>query len=119
MGRGGDEEALRRLADELGVGSRVDFHGFKRDRAEIRELVRRAGVFSLASAREGLPIALLEAMSTATPVVCSDIPAMAEVVSDGRDGRVVGLGRPDQLAEAIAYSHEHRDRLGPAARRDD
>lgn len=45
----------------------------------LRELFAHAGVFVLPSSHEGLPIALLEALSYGLPVLASDIPANLEI----------------------------------------
>jgi glycosyltransferase involved in cell wall biosynthesis len=116
-GRGHDREMLEALARELGVADRVTFAGFMVDREEVRRLYRRCSAFVLPSAREGLPISLLEAMSTGAPVVGSEIPAIADVVTDGVDGLLVPVGAPDRLAAAIAGAAERSGELGAAARR--
>jgi len=51
----------------------------------LRELYAHAGVFVLPSSHEGLPIALLEALSYGLPVIASDIPANLEVQNPGID----------------------------------
>jgi glycosyltransferase involved in cell wall biosynthesis len=116
IGGGPDEAVLRELARREGVLDRCSFEGFVMDRDAVRAALRTCGVFALPSSYEGLPMALLEAMSCGAPVVGSDIPAIAEVVSDGRDGLLVPVGAPDRLARAIGAAYAQRARLGAAAR---
>ena len=107
---------LERLGAELGIAERVDYLGFISDSTKLRELYRRASVLALPSAYEGLPMVLLEAMSCGTPVVGSEIPAIAEVIERGRTGLLVPVGEPGSLAEALAEAVGRRDELGAAAR---
>jgi glycosyltransferase involved in cell wall biosynthesis len=116
LGDGPDDGALRELARREGVAARCDFGGFVMDREVVRDALRTCGVFALPSAYEGLPMALLEAMSCGAPVVGSDIKAIAEVVSDGRDGLLVPVGAPERLAERIREAYARRADLGAAAR---
>ena len=103
-GDGPDRVMLERLGAEFGIAERVDYLGFISDSTKLRELYRRASVLALPSAYEGLPMVLLEAMSCGTPVVGSDIPAIAEVIERGRPGLLVPVGDPGSLAEALAGS---------------
>lgn len=115
-GSGPDRPTFERLSDELGVRDRIEYLGFISDSADLRDLYRSASVVALPSAYEGLPMVLLEAMSCGTPVVGSDIPAIAEVVEHGRTGLLVPVGDPGRLSEALSEAVEWRDELGPAAR---
>ena len=92
---------LERLAAELGIADRVQYLGFVSRGSEVRDLYRRAAVLALPSAYEGLPMVLLEAMSCGTPVVGSEIAAIAEVIDHGRTGLLVPVGAPDRLAAAL------------------
>lgn len=65
----------------------------------LRELYAHAGTFVLPSSHEGLPIALLEALSYGLPVVASDIPANMEVSSPGIE--FYPLGNIDALAQQL------------------
>jgi glycosyltransferase involved in cell wall biosynthesis len=115
-GTGPDGAELEALAKRLGLFSRIEWLGFVGDKVEIRRLYSRSAVFALPSAWEGLPVALLEAMSCGAACVGSDIPAIAEVIEDGRTGYVVPVGEPDQLARAIESAGAAQNRLGAAAR---
>jgi glycosyltransferase involved in cell wall biosynthesis len=115
-GTGPDRAMLEDLARELGVGDRVRFLGFVGDPTELRRLYREASVVALPSAYEGLPMVLLEAMSCGTPVVGSDIAAIAEVIDDGETGLLVPVGAVTSLADALRRVVAERSRFGDAAR---
>lgn len=115
-GDGPDRPALERLARLLGVSDRVWFLGFVSDAEHLRALYRRAGVVAMPSAYEGLPMVLLEAMSCGTPVVGSDIPAIAGVVRDGETGLLCPVRAPARLAEQLRRALADREQLGSAAR---
>ena len=67
-------EGLKRQAREAGVV----LTGFVKGQ-KLHSLLTNARFFVLPSSHEGLPIALLEAMSYGLPVIVSDIPANLEV----------------------------------------
>lgn len=117
-GTGPDEGMLQALARDLGVADRVHFLGFVGDATELRRLYRQASVVALPSAYEGLPMVLLEAMSCGTPVVGSDIAAIAEVIKDGETGLLVPVGAVTRLSEALRRVVAERSRFGDAARRE-
>ncbi len=90
---------LRRRVADGGLDGAALFLG---TRSDVPDLLCAADVFVLASRREGLPGALLEAMALETPVVASDLPAVREVF-DGREiGRLVPVDDAQRLATAIA-----------------
>jgi len=62
---------------------------------------READVFCLPSFQEGLPVVLMEAMSTELPVVTTRIAGVTELVRDGQTGHVIPAGRADLLAQAL------------------
>jgi glycosyltransferase involved in cell wall biosynthesis len=76
----------------------VIFAGFQTGLA-LRELYAHAGVFVLPSSHEGLPIALLEALSYGLPVLASDIPAHLEIGLDEK--HYFPLGDVDALATRL------------------
>jgi len=100
VGRGEREATLRAQAATLGISDRIDWLGHVSDPFAR---YRAAKVFALPSRYEGMPNALLEAMSWGMPVVVSDAsPGPLEVVKHMETGLVVPVNDPDALASALA-----------------
>lgn len=74
----GDDEYSAKIRSIAAGRSDIVLAGF-RSGIELHTLFAHAGCFALPSALEGLPIALLEALSAGCTVVCSDIPANHEI----------------------------------------
>jgi glycosyltransferase involved in cell wall biosynthesis len=96
-GSGGEEAALRRLAEPLGAS--VVFAGQQTD---VPGSLAAAQIVVMPSLKEGLGVAALEAMAAARPVVASRVGGLAEVVADGESGLLVAPGDPVALAAALA-----------------
>lgn len=98
-GEGEERDALRALADELGVGSDIALPGFV---ANPLPVMRDACVLAMPSAWEGFGNVLVEAMFCGTPVVSTDCPqGPREVLDHGRYGRLVPVADAAALADAI------------------
>lgn len=97
VGEGPARESLCRLHDDLGLGDRFRFIGF---RSDARRVMSGFDVFCLPSRREGLPIALREAAALGLPLVATDVGGVAEVLGDG--DRLVPPDDVDALARALA-----------------
>lgn len=83
----------------------------------LRELYSQAGIFVLPSSHEGLPIALLEALSYGLPVIASDIPANLEVGLPAH--HYFPLGEIDEMAQKlIAFTSVQQDEAGKQQRRE-
>ena len=78
---------------------------------DVPEVLAAADVFVFPSLWEGLGGSLIEAMALALPIVASDIPAIREVVEDGRNADLVPLGDGASLAAGLGAL------LGDPARR--
>jgi hypothetical protein len=89
---GGDAARWRRRAAELGVEDLVEFAGTLPHGAPVLEWMDGLDVFVIPSLLEGLPRALVEAMSRALPVVGSAVGGIPELV-DARHVHPRGDGR--------------------------
>jgi glycosyltransferase involved in cell wall biosynthesis len=98
IGEGPELPVLQRLSRELGLGSSVEFLGVRRDVPAFFPGLR-AVVNS--SEREGLSLALLEAMAAGVPVVATDAGGTGEVVRDGETGVLVPPLDEQALAAGI------------------
>jgi glycosyltransferase involved in cell wall biosynthesis len=79
-----------------------------------------ATVFCLPSYAEGLPLAILEAMAFAKPIVSTSVGGIPELVDDGKSGYLTEPGDVEQLANKISQllrDRHSRKLLGLAARR--
>jgi glycosyltransferase involved in cell wall biosynthesis len=92
IGAGGEEQRLRALSDELGLAGCVRFAG---EMAEAARVFRAFDVFAAPSRKEGLPLAVVEAMALGLPVVATDIPAHRETLG-------LSAGLVDGTVEAFA-----------------
>ena len=115
-GDGPDRCMLQKLAHDLRIEERVRFLRFVRDRAVLRELYRRCGVFVLCSSSEGVSLSVLEAMSCAASVVVTDIRAFDATIEHLTNGVKVSVGEPENLANAISEAYTRRREFGVMAR---
>jgi len=98
-GAGGERKRLERLIARHELHNHVLLLGTVE---HVEEQLRRASVFVMSSRFEGLPMALIEAMSKGLPVVSFDSPTgPADVIQDGRSGLLVAEGDINGLARAM------------------
>jgi len=107
LGTGKEELSLASTSRALGIKEDVLFGGFVSD---PWIWMRRADVFALSSRWEGLPGVLLQAMACGTRVVSTDCPSgPAEILEDGKWGRLVPVDDAAALARAILDSLDETD----------
>lgn len=108
-------QRLRALAANLNIGGSVEWLGLRRD---IPALLDAADGFVLASAWEGMPLALAEAMAMEKPFVATDVGGARQLAA--ACGMLVPAGAPDRLAAAMlqemSLPDEIRSAHGRAAR---
>lgn len=98
-GKGPLREHLEQLANELGVGDRVKFLGFRKD---ISELCNTADISAFPSRIEGLGLAGIEAMAAGVPLVSSNVHGILDYVIDGKTGYALNPKDVDGFAKAIS-----------------
>lgn len=109
--------SLLRQQQELGLGEIVRFLGY---RSDAPSLYSAADAFVLSSRKEGLPMALLEAMAAGLPIVATSVGAVPDAVRDKLDGLIAAPANPPDLAHAMAdllCDAEQRRRLAESAQR--
>ncbi len=118
VGDGPLRPRLEALARRLGIEDAVEMPGW-RSSEQLPELICRGAIYAYPSRVEGMPWAVLEAMSCGRAIVASDIPGIRDVVGHGREGLLVEPGDIHGLAEAMARlieDGELRAELSRAAR---
>ena len=105
VGDGQARPALEALAGELELGAAAVFAG-RIEQAEVPAHYGLLDLFALPRAdlevcRAVTPLKPFEALATGTPILVSDLPALAEIVAESGGGRTVEPESPEALAAAI------------------
>jgi glycosyltransferase involved in cell wall biosynthesis len=107
---------LMDMSRQLGIEARTHFLG---ERQDVPALLGAADIFAMSSQTEGLPMAMVEAMSAALPCVSTAVGGIPELLADGC-GLLAPAGDSDALASALlrlAGDGDLRTRLGQSGRR--
>lgn len=105
---------LERRVRDLGIDAHVTFLGTQSDVSKFLSLV---DIFVLASISEGLPLAVLEAMSHGKAIVATAVGGLSEVLSDGDAGRLVPPRDSTAIAAAVKKLSSDRGGLARAGAR--
>ena len=117
VGDGDRRAELGALVERLGLAGSTHFLGW---RADLARIYADLDVVALSSRNEGSPVALIEAMAAARPVVSTDVGGVADVVTHGRTGWLVPMDDAPALARQMADVLASADRgatCAAAARR--
>ena len=98
VGNGEEYQRLRTIADELGIGSKVRFWGFRRD-ADV--ILYRCDVFVQTSFTEGSPNTIAEAMRAGKPIISTRSTDLSEMIEQDRNGYIIPSDDEDQLVMAM------------------
>jgi len=112
VGKGYLEGELKELVMELGIGKEVEFLGVRKD---IEKLMKSTKLFVLPSRWEGLPLTILEAMSSGVGIIATQVGGIPEVIQNGKEGILISSEDPTALSGAITgllKDRELRVKLG-------
>jgi len=116
VGPGPLRDALHARHAELALGDRFQFLG---ERDDVLTLLAGADAFVLASLKEGIPVALMEASSVGLPIVATSVGGVPQVLENEVDALLPPPGDPGSLVAAmkrLAEDPELRGRLGEQAK---
>jgi glycosyltransferase involved in cell wall biosynthesis len=98
VGTGTLREDLEAYARDLGIADSLRFLGF---RADMEAVYGHLDIVVSASLREGIPVALLEAMAMARPVIATRVGGIPSIIDDGVNGILVPPRTPEMLADRM------------------
>jgi glycosyltransferase involved in cell wall biosynthesis len=116
FGQGPAKRKLEREIGRFGLGGHVTLCGFEPD---LPALVPGLDLFLHPARREGLGVAILEAMSAGVPVVASAVGGIVDLIEDGVDGRLVKQDAFDEwyvVARDLLADANRREALARTAR---
>jgi L-malate glycosyltransferase len=117
-GQGDDETYLQELSAFYGLNNRVKFRGQTED---IRNVWQTHHALLLPSRAEGTPLAMVEAMLCARPVIGTAIAGIPEWVRHGRSGFIADAPTVSSYASALEIAWQQRAQwqtIGTQARED-
>src|SRR5690625_855661 len=116
-GEGEMLEKCHNLAIKLGISHLIDFLGFRKD---IQDILAACDLAVASSFREGLPVNIMEAMSSGLPILAVENRGHRDLVSHYKNGLIIKNWNVDKFAEQVrllAYKNEFRTQLGENGRK--
>jgi glycosyltransferase involved in cell wall biosynthesis len=116
LGEGDERSNLEKLAIDLGISDRVELPGWV-DRPQ--SYLPQFDVVAMPSRSEGFPLAMVEAMLAARPVIATRVGSMPEAIHDRITGLLIDKNDVDGLSRSLKLLRddpEFRLRLGKQAR---
>ncbi len=99
-GEGSERQYLENEITTRRLGHCVELVGWQ-DQSQVKQYLKRAQALVLSSIDEGLPVAIMEAFATDTPVIATDVGGVSELVQPGQTGWLVPPKNPVALAQAM------------------
>lgn len=100
VGKGPDRSRLEALSKKLNLADKIHWAGYQSD---VFEVLPAFDIFIQSSFREGLPSAILEAMSAGLPIIATTVGGTPEIVKEMETGLLVPPNDSGALATAINH----------------
>ena len=117
VGEGGDRTALEEIVQKKGLMDIVQFYGY---RADVRPVLAGMDLFLFTTLREGLSVAVIEAMASGLPIIATSVGGIAEQIENGRNGHIVAVHDLDAMVAhctTLIRNPRLRASMGESARR--
>ena len=111
-GDGDLRQHLQNVIDTLGACDRVKLLGY---RCDVKDLYRAADIFVFPSFREGLSVALMEAMASGLPCIASKIRGNVDLIENNKGGFLCDPQNDTEFAvklNTLASNTELREKMG-------
>lgn len=106
VGEGELKTELLQQINRKNLDKTVQLLGFRHD---IKELLQLADLFILPSLDEGMPMSLLEAVASRTPVLTTPVGDIPKLIKDGKSGVLVNVDDASDLAKGIMHFVNSRE----------
>lgn len=97
-GSGPQEKWLKKQVKKRELTGHIQFLG---QREDIQNIDRAADALILLSRQEGLPVAVMEAMASGLPVICSDVRGCRDLIRSGENGLLISSDKVERVVQAI------------------
>lgn len=97
----GKQDELRRLITGLGLAEQIVMPGFRKD---IGVFYKMCDLFVMPSIYEGLGTSALDALAAKKPVIAANGGGLAEIITDGVNGRLIYMSQPDKLGQELKHN---------------
>ena len=111
IGDGDDYQKIEKLIEELNLSNKVKLLGYK-NREEIEKYYEKSSVFVMASETEGLPMVLLEAMSSGVPCIAYETDCgVKDIIDDNENGYVIANRNESKFIKKLDELLKNREKL--------
>lgn len=108
VGDGLEKDKLKKLALEFGISESVIFTGYVNN---VYNYIDIMDAFILPSKREGMPVAVMEAMALGKIVIVTKTDGIPEIVKDGHTGIILNDRTEECLLNAMIYAYNNKEKM--------